>query len=271
MKNEIVIYQSQELARHIEVRIEDETVWLSQAQMTELFQTTKQNISLHINNIYKEGELQKESTVKDCLTVRNEGNRQVKRKITLYNLDVIISVGYRVKSKQGTQFRIWATGVLKEYLLKGYAINNRMNRIEDNMEQLTKKVNEIDLQLKTNLPPNQGIFFDESKLTEDDFKALLTTWKTYDGIPLTQSLQEIDLGGYKAYYSNNKLYLMNKGFKTENLKAMLENIDSDKKFNPTSIIAFGYYFESKSLREIAENTSTYNNKKYIDIDFITRY
>jgi hypothetical protein len=160
MKNEIVIYQSQELARHIEVRIEDETVWLSQAQMTELFQTTKQNISLHINNIYKEGELQKESTVKDCLTVRNEGNRQVKRKITLYNLDVIISVGYRVKSKQGTQFRIWATGVLKEYLLKGYAINNRMNRIEDNMEQLTKKVNEIDLQLKTNLPPNQGIFFD---------------------------------------------------------------------------------------------------------------
>ena len=138
MKNEIVIYQTKELTQHIEVRIEDETVWLSQAQMTELFQTTKQNISLHINNIYKEGELQKESTVKDCLTVRNEGNRQVKRKITLYNLDVIISVGYRVKSKQGTQFRIWATGVLKEYLLKGYAINNRMNRIEDNMEQLTE-------------------------------------------------------------------------------------------------------------------------------------
>ena len=83
MKNEIVIYQSQELARHIEVRIEDETVWLSQTQMTELFQSTKQNISLHINNIYKEGELQKESTVKDYLTVRTEGNRQVKRKITL--------------------------------------------------------------------------------------------------------------------------------------------------------------------------------------------
>jgi hypothetical protein len=104
VKNEIVIYQSQELARHIEVRIEDETVWLSQTQMTELFQSTKQNISLHINNIYKEGELQKESTVKDYLTVRTEGNRQVKRKITLYNLDVIISVGYRVKSKHKYYF-----------------------------------------------------------------------------------------------------------------------------------------------------------------------
>ena len=160
MKNEIVIYQPENIPVRINVRIEDETVWLSQAQMTELFQSTKQNISLHINNIYKEGELQKESTVKDYLTVRTEGNRQVKRKITLYNLDVIISVGYRVKSKQGTQFRIWATGVLKEYLLKGYAINNRMNRIEDNVEQLAKKVNEIDLQLKTNLPPNQGVFFD---------------------------------------------------------------------------------------------------------------
>jgi len=131
MKNEIVIYQSEAIPTRIDVKIEDETVWLSQAQMTELFQSTKQNISLHINNIYNEGELQKESTVKECLTVQIEGKRQVQRKITIYNLDVIISVGYRVKSKQGTQFRIWATKVLKDYLLKGYAINNRMNRIED--------------------------------------------------------------------------------------------------------------------------------------------
>ena len=160
MKNEIVIYQSEAIPTRIDVKIEDETVWLSQAQMTELFQSTKQNISLHINNIYNEGELQKESTVKECLTVQIEGKRQVQRKITIYNLDVIISVGYRVKSKQGTQFRIWATKVLKDYLLKGYAINNRMNRIEDNVGQLTKKVNEIDLQLNTNLPPKQGLFFD---------------------------------------------------------------------------------------------------------------
>ena len=113
--------------------------------------------------------------------------------------------------------------------------------------------------------------FDESKLTEDDLKALLITWKTYDGISLTESLQEIDLGKYSAYYTSDKLYLINKGFKTENLKILLEKIDSDKKFNPTSIIAFGYHFESKSLREIAENIKSYANKKNIDIDFITRY
>ena len=113
MKNEIVIYQPKEIPTRIDVRIEDETVWLSQAQMTELFQSTKQNISLHINNIYQEGELQKVSTVKHYLTVQTEGKRQVQRKITIYNLDVIISVGYRVKSKQGTQFRIWA----KKFLL----------------------------------------------------------------------------------------------------------------------------------------------------------
>ena len=113
--------------------------------------------------------------------------------------------------------------------------------------------------------------FDESKLSEDDLKALLVTWKTYDGISLTENLQEIDLGGYIAYYTSGKLYLMNKGFKTENLKALLEKIDSDKKFNPTSIIAFGYHFESKNLREISENIKSYANKKNIDIDFITRY
>jgi adenine-specific DNA-methyltransferase len=117
----------------------------------------------------------------------------------------------------------------------------------------------------------QTTLFDESKLTEDDLKALLVTWKTYDGIPLTESLEEINLSGYKAYYTSNKLYLTDKGFKTENLKAMLEKIDSNKKFNPTSIIAFGYHFESKNLREIAENIKSYANKKNIDIDFIIMY
>jgi len=117
----------------------------------------------------------------------------------------------------------------------------------------------------------QTTLFDESKLNEDDLKALLVTWKTYDGISLTESLQEIDLSEYTAYYTSDKLYLINKGFKTENLKALLEKIDSDKKFNPTSIIAFGYLFESKNLREISENIKSYSNKKNIDIDFITRY
>lgn len=113
--------------------------------------------------------------------------------------------------------------------------------------------------------------FDESKLTEEDIKALLTTWKTYDGIALTQDLESVDLSGYTAYYGNGRLYLMHKGFTTNNLKALLEKIDSDKHFEPKSIIAFGYHFESKSLREISENVKTYNNKKKSDIDFITRY
>ncbi len=118
---------------------------------------------------------------------------------------------------------------------------------------------------------NQTKLFDESKLTEDDIKALLITWKTYDGIALTQELEKFELSGYTAYYGNSKLYLMGKGFTTDNLKNLLEKIDSDKKFNPTSIITFGYHFDSKNLRELSENVKSYANKKNIDIDFITRY
>ena len=118
--------------------------------------------------------------------------------------------------------------------------------------------------------PQQELF-DESKLSEDDIKALLITWKTYDDIPLTQDLESVELSGYTAYYGNGKLYLMDKGFTTDNLKNLLEKIDADKKFNPTSIIAFGYHFESARLRELSENVKSYANKKKIDIDFITRY
>ena len=121
------------------------------------------------------------------------------------------------------------------------------------------------------LDAQQMLLFDESKLTQEDIKALLVTYKTYDGISLTETIQETDLNGYTAYYSNEKLYLMDNHFKTANLKALLEKIDSDKGFNPTTIIAFGYHFESKNLREISENIKSYANKKSIDIDFITRY
>lgn len=117
----------------------------------------------------------------------------------------------------------------------------------------------------------QLALFDETQLTEEDLQALLITWKTYDGIALTEELEEISLSGYQAYYTSDKLYLMNKGFTTDSLKALLEKIDGDKSFNPTSVIVFGYHFESKNLRELAENLKTYSNKKNIDIDFITRY
>jgi hypothetical protein len=123
--NEIEIYRTPDNKTEIEVQFDGETVWLNQVQMASLFQQTKQNISLHINNCYKERELQKKPTVKKSLTVQKEGNRNVKRYLEFYNLEVIISVGYRVKSKQGTQFRQWATQRLIDYLVKGYAINEK--------------------------------------------------------------------------------------------------------------------------------------------------
>lgn len=160
MKNEIVLYRPNEMSEHIEVRLEDETVWLSQQQMAKLFNQTKQNISLHIINCFKEGELEKVATVKNSLTVQKEGNRTVNRKLEYYNLDVIISVGYRVRSIQGTLFRKWATQILKDYLLKGYAINQRVDRIENEMHSMKKEIGEIKLQLNTTLPPKEGIYFD---------------------------------------------------------------------------------------------------------------
>jgi len=154
---EIILYQPDEESIQIKVRIDDETVWLSQSQMVELFDSTKQNISLHINNIYNERELSPVSTVKEYLTVQVEGARKTRRKLKHYNLDVIISVGYRVKSLRGTQFRIWANKVLKDYLLKGYAINQKIERIERKLIEHDEK---FDLIIKSSLLPDEGIFFD---------------------------------------------------------------------------------------------------------------
>ena len=122
--NEVIIYNLPDGKTKIDVKMNEETVWLTQNQMVELFQSTKQNISLHINNIYEEGELEEISTVKEYLTVQKEGTREVNRKIKYYNLDVIISVGYRVKSHVGTKFRIWALAVLKEYMIKGFSMDD---------------------------------------------------------------------------------------------------------------------------------------------------
>lgn len=138
LDNKIVIYQTEDGKTQLDVKLENETVWLTQAQMTELFQTTKQNISLHINNIFKEGELDSKATVKEYLTVQHEGKRTVRRKVKYYDLDVIISVGYRVKSIRGTRFRQWATSVLRDYLIKGYAINQRIR--EENYQQMVQLV-----------------------------------------------------------------------------------------------------------------------------------
>ena len=156
-QGEIILYQTQDNQTALEVRFEEETVWLTQMQMVDLFNSTKQNISLHINNIFKEGELMQISTVKEYLTVQMEGLRKVHRKIFLYNLDVIISVGYRVKSQRGTQFRIWANKILKEYLLKGHVLNQRVDKIERKLIEHDQK---FELLIKTSLPPHEGIFYD---------------------------------------------------------------------------------------------------------------
>ena len=125
-ENKIVIYQTDDGQTQIDVRLENETVWLSQAQMAELFQKTPQNITMHIRNAFNEGELDEAATCKEFLQVQIEGSREVTRKVKFYDLDVIISVGYRVKSKRGTAFRIWARNILKQYLIKGYAISERI-------------------------------------------------------------------------------------------------------------------------------------------------
>lgn len=157
MKDEIIIYQPDEHSVSLEVRIEEDTVWLTQAQMADLFQTTRNNITLHITNIFKENELDEISVGKESLLTASDGK---KYKTRFYNLDVIISVGYRVKSVRGTQFRIWANKVLKDYLLKGYAVNQRFERIEKDVKYLKNKVDEFDFQIRTSLPPNEGIFFE---------------------------------------------------------------------------------------------------------------
>jgi hypothetical protein len=154
MKNEIILYRPNEAAEHIEVRLENETVWLNQEQISHLFQRDQSVISRHISNVFREEELDEKSNMQKVHIANSD------KLVAFYNLDVIISVGYRVKSKQGTQFRIWATTILREYLLKGYAINQRVDRIENNLENLSKEVSKISLQLKTNELPTQGVFFD---------------------------------------------------------------------------------------------------------------
>ena len=160
MADEIIIYQLNELSTRFEVRLEDETIWLTQAQIVELFESSKANISEHIKNIFQTNELSKNTTVRNFRIVQMEGNRAVSREITHYNLDLIISIGYRVNSVKGTQFRIWANKVLKDYLLKGYVVNHRIEQLESDILSVKTQLREIDFQIKTSLPPNEGIFFD---------------------------------------------------------------------------------------------------------------
>ena len=159
-QGQLLLYQTENGEPDIQVMLKDETVWLTQKQMTELFQTTKQNISLHIQNIYKENELTPDSTVKEYLTVQNEGSRRVSRDIDFYNLDMIISVGYRVNSHRGTQFRIWATQRLREYIVKGFVMNDERlaNGYTDYFDELIERVRRIRLSEKNFYQKVRDIF-----------------------------------------------------------------------------------------------------------------
>ncbi len=148
MGSEIILYQNSDGNIKIDVRLEEETVWLTQAQLCELFQKSKATISEHIKNVFDEGELDAGATVRKFRTVQMEGNRHVEREIDHYNLDVVISVGYRVKSAQGTQFRIWATQRLKEYIIKGFALNDERFKSGSSMNyfnELQERIREIRL------------------------------------------------------------------------------------------------------------------------------
>lgn len=165
MRNEIILYRPDELSEHIEVRIDEksETIWMTQQQIADLFGTQRPAITKHLRNIFNSGELDEKvvSSILEHTTPHGaiKGKAQ-KSKVKYYNIDSVLSVGYRVNSLRATQFRIWATRILKDFLLKGYALNNRMNRLEDNMENLKNKVDQIDLQINSQLIPTQGIFFD---------------------------------------------------------------------------------------------------------------
>ena len=145
--SEIILYQTEDGRSRIEVRLENETVWLTQQLMAELFQTTIPNISMHVRNIYADGELKPEATVKDFLTVRREGSRDVQRRLEFYNLDMIISVGYRVKSAVATRFRQWATERLREYIVKGFTLDDERlkgrDRLADYFDELLARIREI--------------------------------------------------------------------------------------------------------------------------------
>lgn len=167
-KGEVVLYKTEDGLSDFAVQLKNDTVWLPQKQMSRLFQKDTDTIGLHIKNIYKEGELPEKSTTEYFSVVQKEGKRKVTREIKYYNLDVIISVGYRVKSKRGTQFRIWANKVLKEYLIKGYALN------EKRLKEQTEKIKELEKSLE--------IFkrvADNYQLVKDEFSGILKVISDY--------------------------------------------------------------------------------------------
>ena len=214
-QGELILYQSDDGKTTVDVRLQDETVWLSQAQMVDLFQKTKQNISLHIRNLFREGELQEEAVVKESLTTGVDGKRY---KTKFYNIDVIISVGYRVKSVRGTQFRIWATSILKDHLVKGYTLNQK-RLAEKGFGEIRQM-----LELMSSTLQIHELVTDEGRIILDIVSSYSRTWQLlwqYDegslGVPKKNDKEQIifNLDTVRSAISSLKTKLLNKGEGTD--------------------------------------------------------
>ena len=235
----VVIYRTEDNTLQLDVQVSDETVWLTQQQMASLFNSTIPNVSMHIRNIFKEGELEKGATVKDFLIVQNEGGRQVSRTVLYYNLDVIISVGYRVKSLAGTRFRQWATKIVRDYTLRGYAVNQRIlaveeridRRLQEHTTQIQELQNKVDFFVRTALPPVEqvfynGEFFAARVLLEKLIKTATNRVIIIDGYidASTFEIMDVRAKGVKAdIYSGKNLSKMQK---MHNTSSGLEPIDT---------------------------------------------
>jgi hypothetical protein len=234
-KDEIILYQTEDKSISLEVRIEDDTVWLTQAQMAELLQTTSQNITLHIKNIYKEEELEMISTCKDFLQVQIENKREVRRKTKHYNLDVIISVGYRVKSKRGTQFRIWATKTLKNYLLKGYVITRRIENLERKVYEHDKQIESL---VQQALLPEKGIFFDGQ---------IFDAWKFVSGIIKSAKSSIILIDNY---IDESVLWLLAK--RNKNVSATIYTRDTSRQLK-LDLVKYNAQYPAINIKAFAKS------------------
>lgn len=248
-KGEIILYKTGK-DLHLDVKLEDETVWLTPVHMSELFNKARPTILEHIRNIYKEKELDKNSTCRKFRHVQTEGKRLIERDIDYYNLDVIISVGYRVKSKQGTQFRIWANKILKEYLVKGYALN------EKRLKEQTDKVKELEKSLDVMKRVSENY-----QLTNDDFKGILSVIRDYtyaldildqydyQNIKLVKSSRK---GSYKISYEDAVDLIKN--LKTKFNSSTLFGKEKDKSFRSTLATIY-QTFDGKELYPSIEEKS----------------
>ena len=207
-KNEIIVYQPEGGEFHIDVKMKDETVWLTQLQMAELFQTSRSNVIEHIQNIYSESELSKNATCRNFRQVRIEGNREVNRSVPYYNLDMIIALGYRVKSLIATRFRQWANRVLKEHLLKGGSVNQRLVSHENKLENLDSRMltleKQVDFFVKANLPPSEGLLNAKSWWSGYEFAAQLVRSAKEEIVIIDPYADDIALALIAKHSSNVK-------------------------------------------------------------------